>query len=119
VSTPENAYAGWLGYQEPYNSSSQAYENSRVVASGESRLFGFSGYNSGAAQFVLVFDANSVPAEGAVPDMVLSVAATTNFSAYFGLAGRWFNLGIVLCNSSTGPTKTIGSANCWFDVQYL
>jgi hypothetical protein len=108
-----------VGFQEPFNSTSNAYEKSRLVSTSESRLFGFSGYNSGAAQFILVFDATALPAEGAAPDMIIAAGATSNFSAYFGSVGRWMYQGIVLCNSSTGPTKTIGAADCWFDVQYL
>jgi len=112
-----------LGYflpeQVPLNSTSSVYENSRRASSGQSRLFGFSGYNSGAAQFILVFDAETLPPDTAVPVMVIAAAATANFSAYFGTAGRWFNSGIILCNSSTGPTKTIGAADCFFDVQYV
>jgi hypothetical protein len=33
-------------------------------------------------------------------------------------AGRLFANGITVCNSSTAVTKTIGSANCLFDITY-
>ena len=32
--------------------------------------------------------------------------------------GREFESGLVICNSSTDATKTIGSADTFFDVQY-
>jgi hypothetical protein len=106
--------AGW-----PQNATSNGYASSIVAKSGVGKCFGFQGYNSGAAQFILVLDAQSLPADGVAPVIVITVAATSNFSAYFGTAGRSFDRGIVLCNSSTGPTKTIGAADCWFDVQYV
>jgi len=34
------------------------------------------------------------------------------------LAGRLFANGITVCNSSTAVTKTIGSADCLFDITY-
>jgi hypothetical protein len=37
----------------------------------------------------------------------------------FGLPPRFFNNGIVVANSSTSATLTIGAADCWFDCQYL
>jgi hypothetical protein len=103
---------------QPQNATSVAYAASIVALSGRGRCFGFQGYNSGAAQFVLVFDRGSLPGDGAAPVIVIPAGATSSFSAYFGSAGRWFDRGIVLCNSSTGPTKTIGGADCWFDVQF-
>ena len=115
--------AQWLageGEPLPLNSTSIVYENHRVVKSGSGFLIGLTGYSSNAAaQFVLIFDAATVPADGAVPVVVIDVAATSNFSLSYTPLGRVFQRGIVVCNSSTGPTKTIGSADTWIDAQYF
>jgi hypothetical protein len=101
------------------NSSSAAYETSRVVKAVAGALFGLSGYNSKAsAQFIQIHDAAALPAEGTVPVAILTAAASSNFSIDFGVYGRTFTNGIVICNSSTGPTKTVGSADIWVDAQY-
>jgi hypothetical protein len=106
---------GW-----PLSSHSNVYENSRVVKAGSGRLFGLVAYSSNAAaQFVQVFDAPALPDDGAVPVLVIPVAATAVVSLYYGSVGRWFQRGIVVCNSSTAPTKTIGSADTFFDVQFI
>ena len=49
---------------------------------------------------------------------IMIVGANANFTINPGLLGRHFENGIVICNSSTGPTKTIDGANCWIDVRY-
>ena len=104
---------------EPLNNHSIAYANSLIVKSGPGILFGFTVYSSKAsAQFIQVFDANTVPADGAIPACVFTVAATSNLPVNW-IPGRTFLAGCVLVNSSTGPTKTIGSADCWFDAQFL
>lgn len=122
-----NELQGWFGRFAgeltpgglPVNKTGNAYVNALVVKSGSGTLWGFSGYNSNtAAQFVQVHDANSVPADGQIPKILLAVPPSSNFSVDFGQRGRAFSQGIVICNSSTGATKTIGSADCWFDVQY-
>ena len=101
------------------NKTSTAYVASLVVKNGASTLYGLSGYNSLASpQFIQIHDAGSLPADTAVPVVIVSVAASSNFSVDFGENGRTFSNGVVVCNSTTGPTKTIGAANCWFDVQY-
>jgi hypothetical protein len=105
-------------YLEPLNKHSNAYAASIVVKSGPGILYGFTVYNSGAAQFILVFDAATLPADGVAPALVLAAGATANLGANW-IPGRTFQTGIVLCNSSTGPTKTIGAADCYFDAQYL
>lgn len=49
-----------------------------------------------------------------VPVLVITAAAASNFSATLPANGMEFSAGIVVCNSSTGPTKTAGSADCFF-----
>ncbi len=95
-----------------------AYVASLVIRNTPGKLLGFSGYNSKAsAQFIQLHDATSAPADTSVPVVVFEIPARSNFSADFGPYGRFFKAGIVICNSSTGPTKTIGSADCWFEGQ--
>ena len=93
--------------------------NSALVP-GELLLYGFTVFNnSGSAQNIQLFDSGSeVPADGAVPVANFPVAAGTELAVYYGEAGRLCKNGLSLANSSTASTKTIGSADCLFDIQY-
>ena len=62
--------------------------------------------------------AMAAASEGAAPVVVAKVAADSSFSMDWGPQGRVFDNGCYICNSSTRATKTIGSADCWFDAQY-
>jgi hypothetical protein len=103
----------------PFNKHTNVYAASLVVKTGPGKLYGFTVYNSGAGQFLQVHDGSTVPANGAIPAFVLAVAATSNMGAYFGDVGRAFDTGCVIVNSSTGPTLTIGAADCFIDAQFL
>lgn len=106
--------AGW-----PLNATSPALAKSIVVKTGIGKLFGFTVTSTNvAAQFVLLFDAIALPANGALPVAAFNVALTNSASAYYGSVGRAFTRGIVLANSTTQGTLTIGAADCLFDVQY-
>ncbi len=99
------------------NQTTTAYAASKVISSNNAVLYGVTGYNSKtSAQFIQLHDAASVPDDAEVPVITFTVPAQSNFSLSFP-EGRPFATGIVICNSSTGPTKTIGSADCWFDAQ--
>ncbi len=104
-SPPENFVSGRLA--------------SSVVVPGNIVVYGFTVYNSGAAQYLLVFDANTVPAESAVPLFSMALAATTAVGVAWPSNGRRFKTGLVLVASSTDKTKTINATpDCFFDVQY-
>ncbi len=96
-----------------------ALATSLVVKAVRGTLYGLTGYNNrSSSQFIQVHDAASLPADTAVPVVVFTVPATSSFSLNYD-AGREYQVGIVVCNSSTAATKTIGSADCWFDVEYI
>ena len=96
-----------------------ALATSLVVKAVRGTLYGLTGYNNrSSSQFIQIHDAASLPADTAVPDIVFTVPATTSFSLNYD-EGREFQIGIVISNSSTAATKTIGSADCWFDVEYI
>jgi len=102
------------------NVATTAYASNLVLSATPKKLFGLSGYNSKVtAQFIQLHDAATLPADTAVPVVVFNVSPLSNFSLDFGANGRSFATGIVVCNSSTGPTKTIGAADCWFEGQVL
>ena len=98
---------------------STAYEASAVVKATPGTVFSITGYNShSAAIFVQLHDAASLPADTAVPKIILQVPATSNL--YYDLSefGRFCEKGIVVCNSSTAETKTLGNEDIWFNIQY-
>ena len=104
---------------KPYNYTSRQLEKSAVVKTGSGILYGFTITNTNAsAQFVQVFDAQTLPADGAVPIISKSVPAG-DAVGFAWLPGRTFFAGLILCNSTTQATKTIGASDCLFDAQYV
>jgi hypothetical protein len=104
----------------PRNAATPALSSSIVAMVGSGRLVGFSVSNTKAsAQFFQLFDLGALPADGAIPVLSIDIATVVAKSVNFGPDGRWMTRGIVICNSSTQGSKTIGSADCLFDVQYV
>jgi hypothetical protein len=99
------------------NANSRAAAASLVISGNPSLLLGFT-VSSTATQFLQIFDASAVPADTTVPLLVFALTAGAPLPVEW-LSPRSFQNGIVMCNSSTQHTKTIGSANCIFDVQYI
>lgn len=90
-----------------------------IVVPGRVVVYGFTVYNTKAsAQYILGFDANTIPADTAVPLFAWNLAAHAGVVFGWQPNGRQFQTGLVLCNSSTDSTKTIGSVDCLFDVQF-
>lgn len=104
----------------PRSATNPALAASFIAMEGQGRLLGVTVTNTKAsAQFFQLFDTSSLPADNAVPLIAVDIAANTAKGLFFGEGGRWMRQGITLCNSSTQGTKTIGSADCLFDVQYV
>lgn len=102
------------------NDTSTAYESSSVTKASAGTVYGVTGYNSKtSAQFFQFFNSTTVPADATVPVITVYVSAQSNFSIDFGVYGRRFSTGIAWSNSSTGATKTIGSADMFVDVNYV
>lgn len=102
------------------NATTTALAASLVVKASAGVLYKVTGVNTlGSTQYIQVHNATSLPADGAVPAVCIAVATGATFDIDFGPRGRTFSAGIVVSNSTTVATKTIGSANCWIDAQYV
>ena len=98
---------------------SVAYATNLVIKNTAGTLISLSGYNSLAStQFIQIHDATALPSNNAVPAMIISVAASSAFSFTIPATGIPFTTGIIVCNSTTGPTLTVGAANCYFTATY-
>jgi hypothetical protein len=103
----------------PTNATTTAYAASLIVKATAGTLYNITGYNSRTSgQFIQLYNSATLPANGVAPVVVFFVGASSNFSFNLGVYGRHFTTGIVIGNSTTGPTKTIGAADCWFDAQF-
>jgi len=103
----------------PFNQrSSAAAAASLVVKPVAAVVTHLAGYSArGSAQFIQLHDAAALPSNGAVPLAVVTVAASANFQIPLPMAGMECITGVVVCNSSTYATLTIGSADCFFTAQ--
>lgn len=99
----------------PTVAATTALAASLVVKAAAGTIHGIAGYTT-TAQFIQLHDAASLPADTAVPELVVPVAANTFFN--IPLPGHVCATGIVVCNSTTGPTKTIGGADTWITAYY-
>lgn len=105
----------------PLNAFSAALEVQHTIKASAGKLYGVSVLNTNAAaRFILLFDAKGTVANGAIPVAVFTAAAgPANLGLYFGSVGRAFEQGIVIANSTTSSTLTLGSADSWFDAQFV
>lgn len=99
---------------------STALEASHVGKASAGSLVSLHVFNTKAsAQYILIMNSTTVPADGAVTLLYppIYVPATSNVSLVF-MTPLVASTGISVSNSSTGTfTKTIGSADCIFTIQ--
>jgi len=99
--------------------SSTAAAASLVIKASAGTLYKLTVLNTnGAAQYVLLHNTTTLPADGQVPAIALKVPAGDSKDFHWPNFGRRFTTGIVVCNSSTFATKTIGAADCFFTADY-
>jgi hypothetical protein len=104
----------------PSNNHSNVLAASLVACTGPAYLVAFTINNTNAAaQFIQLHDSATLPADGVAPAVVFTASALSDKFVTYSLPGRFFQRGIVICNSSTAATKTIGVADCFFDVQFI
>jgi hypothetical protein len=99
---------------------SAALEKSKVIKATSGYLRYLLAYNTaGSAKYIQLHDSATLPADTAVPAAELSIAAHSSAILDLTKTPMTFKNGIVVCNSSTDATKTIGSDDCLFFAIYF
>jgi hypothetical protein len=102
------------------NVKTTAYAASLILSATPKTLFTLTITNSKASgQFIQLHNSATLPADTAVPEQTIYIGPLTTIVIDFGVNGYYWSTGCVVCNSSTGPTKTIDSADCWFNGQVI
>jgi hypothetical protein len=102
-----------------YSSGGALASGGLVVAGGPARLFNLTVTSTSASdQYVLLFDAAAVPADGAAAVAVFKVSAGSTARIDYGWRGKAFQNGVCWSNSSTIPAKTAGAANCYAEANW-
>lgn len=99
----------------PTRVATSALAASLVIKNAAGILYTVDVLNTNAsAQYIQIHNTASLPADASVPVYVFRIPGATSGTIDFEPKGEHFNTGIVICNSSTADTKTIGAADCWF-----
>lgn len=98
---------------------STAFEASKVLKASAGQLVQLAVFNSGPAQFLLLMNSATVPANGAVTLLYPLIPIAAGSLLVLDIpAPLVASTGIAISNSSTGSfTKTIGAADCAFYAQ--
>ena len=119
TTTTGNAWALKVTTENPSIASSTALAASLVVRASVGRLLTAAVYNGNVGtQYIQIHNAASLPANGAVPLFTFALATGAVQVLNFDLTGLPCSTGIVLCNSSTAATKTIGANDTWFTATH-
>ena len=86
--------------------------NSLIATTKACKVFAITGY-SASTQYIQIFGTNAVPANGVKALFSVPVSAGQFYSIDFSYYGADLD-GLVICNSSTVNTLTIGSADTTF-----
>jgi|GEM_PF-3337838 len=106
-----------LAVTTPLVIASTAAEASHVIKGSAGTLYGFVA-ESTVTQFIQIYDSTTLPADAVVPFLTVAITANVPVAVQFGDLGIRCATGIVIGNSTTYLTKTIGAANTLFNVQY-
>lgn len=88
--------------------------NSLVVASSPTTLYAVTGY-SASTQYIMVFQTNAVPANGATAVFSVPVSAGQYYSLDFSTYGAALDK-VTVCNSTTPNTLTLGATDTTFQA---
>lgn len=103
----------------PLNYESPVLQSSAQVKTGPGTFYSITMTNTNAAaRFLQVFDAVKLPADGTVPLFSRSVPIADSLLLQW-TNGHTFLYGLVVCNSTTAASKTLGAADSIFDVSFV
>lgn len=75
--------------------------------------------DNAAARYLQFFNLTAVPADATVPLFAVKLNIGETIELHWEPFGKYFTTGICWCNSTTGATKTIGTADSYVEATYL